>query len=100
MRVFSARGLKNLGKKALRGRNPFKRWGARGLDLLLKPILGMRHDWVVGTKKQYIMPRGTLPPGFKPKKFKRHMLPARHSDYFYAERTEAQQVIARFLARN
>lgn len=90
----------DFGKKALRGRNPFKRWGARGLDLLLKPILGMRHDWVVGTKKQYIMPRSTLPPGFKHREFKKHMLPARHSDYFYAARTEAQQVIARFLARN
>lgn len=89
----------DFGKKGLRGRNPFKRWGARGLDLLLKPILGMRHDWVVGTKRQYIMPRGTLPPGFKPKEFKKHMLTARHSDYFYAARTDARQVIARFLAR-
>ncbi len=86
-------------KKVVADEGLFKRWGARGLDLLIKPILGRRHDWVVGTKAQVIMPRSTYPQGYDPRDIKRHFLPARHSDYFYKARTKAPEQIRRFLQR-
>jgi hypothetical protein len=36
-------------------------WGARGLDRIVKNVLGDQHDWVVGAEKQAIMPAGTDP---------------------------------------
>ncbi|MBL4898770.1 MAG: hypothetical protein JKX76_03865 [Colwellia sp.] len=35
-----------------------KKWSNRGIDLLIKPILGTEHDWVVGTDEQKILPDG------------------------------------------
>lgn len=39
-----------------------KRLAERGLDLLIKSMLGKEHDWVVGTEKQRIAPAGALAP--------------------------------------
>lgn len=83
--------------RSLKGAGLFRRWGARGLDLLIMPILGRRHDWVVGTRRQAIMPPRTYARGFDPKRFTRHMLAARHSDYFYARHTDAQKMMDRFF---
>jgi hypothetical protein len=60
-------------------------------------MLGRHHDWVVGTKEQYIMPVSTYPKGYRPGEHAKHMLPARHSDYFYARKTKTQQLMKDFL---
>lgn len=38
--------------------NLFKRLAERGLDLIIRQILGQQNDWVVGTDKQRIAPPG------------------------------------------
>jgi hypothetical protein len=71
-------------QRGLVGEQPFhRRWLARGLDLLLKPILGVQHDWVVGTRQQYIVEPNSYPSGWaKDKPMPRHVHPSRHSEYF------------------
>ncbi|MCC5807837.1 MAG: hypothetical protein JJU00_16040 [Opitutales bacterium] len=64
----------------------YRRWAERGLDLLLKPVLGRQHDWVVGTSEQYIVapecyPEGWYADGLKPGR----VHTARHSGYFVPE---------------
>ncbi|MFA9480040.1 hypothetical protein ACERK3_17320 [Phycisphaerales bacterium AB-hyl4] len=62
------------------------RWLQRGLDLAIKPILGRQHDWVVGTKQQYILADESYPS--QPKRWLANVIDhnrvftARHSDYF------------------
>ncbi|PCH98002.1 MAG: hypothetical protein COB85_02335 [Bacteroidetes bacterium] len=36
----------------------FKKWGFRGIDLIIKSMLGKEHDWVIGTREQKILPPG------------------------------------------
>lgn len=61
----------------------FRRWAERGLDLLLKPVLGRRHDWVVGTAEQYIAPPECYPEGWTAAGLKTDRIhTARHSGYF------------------
>lgn len=76
----------------------FKRLAVRGLDLIIKPFLGKHHDWVIGTKEQYIMPSDTYPTGYLPGRYRRHMQKAMHSDYFYLNRsTNTQEQLNQFL---
>ena len=61
----------------------YRRWAERGLDLLLKPILGRRHDWVVGTAEQYIVAPECYPDGWAAEDLKGARIhTARHSGYF------------------
>ncbi len=83
-----------------RDRRFFRRWAERGLDLLLKAFLGRQHDWVVGTREQYIMDPECYPAGWNPERSaKRHIHAARHSDYFHADRTQAPERVRKFLER-
>jgi hypothetical protein len=80
----------------------FRRWSERGLDLFLKLILRGKHDWVVGTKEQYILPEACYPPGWKPNNLRPTRIhTTRHSGYFVSSngrvRNPAPARIERFL---
>ena len=80
----------------------FRRWAERGLDLLLKPILGNQHDWVVGTAEQYIVAPECYPEGWSAEDLTAARIhTARHSGYFITKNSDvpnpAPARIERFL---
>ncbi len=76
----------NFSKNLVAQHRFFRRMTERGLDLVIRAMLGRQHDWVVGTKEQYILPAKCYPK--QPTKWKRgnplpsHIHSCRHSDYF------------------
>jgi hypothetical protein len=70
----------------------YARWGAKGIDILLRAILNDKnHDWVVSSTKQAIVPRGCAVKGFIPKPFVKSL----HTRYF--NKDEVPVRIKKFL---
>jgi len=64
----------------------YRQLGTKGIDLMLKAILGGKHDWVVGSREQGIVAPGHAAPGFGDAP----LISSRHITYF-----EKKRVLAR-----
>lgn len=80
----------------------FRRWAERGLDAVIKTILGRQHDWVVGTREQFIVAPALYPAGWDAEGLTPARIhPCRHSGFFVdgpgGATNPARGRIARFL---